>query len=87
VFNWQWLISSAERERVSKSIAKQKPHLIRSHSHVFGACSFLGISKLKAPRVTNMPHKNPQKRSMVGTITWETKKGKAKAFTYNDFEV
>jgi hypothetical protein len=23
VFNWQWLIPSAERERVSKSIAKQ----------------------------------------------------------------
>jgi hypothetical protein len=44
----------------------------------FGACSFLGISKLKAPRVTNMPHKNPKKRSMVGTITWETKKGRPK---------
>jgi hypothetical protein len=53
----------------------------------FGACSFLGISKLKARRVYKCASQKSQKKINGWNHHMGDKKGKAKAFTYNDFEV
>ncbi len=68
-----------QKERGCLRALQTEPHLICSHSHVFGTCSFLGISKLKTQGVTNVPHKNP-KKDQWPEPSERRQKGKAKAF-------